>query len=166
MSDRGGVERVLKKPAAVGDKKLLADAFPKSGVVFYLGTWQSAGYPWLIAHGSVAAEVNFDRKEASILLRYDGAFMKGTTKQLKTKMEDSKGGSASSYEFRVQSADGTSVGAARQSLQFTADSITTDLIKGTYKSLKPKDSGPFEMKAVAQKQFHEFAQQSGACSIQ
>lgn len=158
----GGEKRVLRTVES------LSFSLPKLGLICYEGTWQSGGYPRLIAHGSVAAEVNYETKTANILLRYDGVFMKGTLRQLKTKMEtdanDAK--SASSYVFRVSAANGNGVGAKRQSLEFTATLISKAEIKGTYKSFKPQDSGPFEMKAVSPERFKEFAQESGACTIQ
>jgi len=138
---------------------------PSSGIVFYEGSWRSLVYPSLIAHGSVAAEVNYDTKTAKILLRYEGAFLRGTTKQLETSITMKETSAAahaqtSTYVFSIKGA-----GAQNQTLTFSASSITISDIVGTYKSYSPSDKGTYEMKAITKAAFEEFAQKSGACTI-
>jgi hypothetical protein len=166
-------ERVLK--ARVGGSQ----ALPSKGIVYYEGSWTSDEYPWLVAHGAVAAEVNYETKTATILLRYDGAFKKGTTTTLETKIAQQSGAQSATanaetintYVFSLQSAGGDQKDTrgvsvpVKQNLRFTASTISLAAIDGKYTSKSPRDSGKFQMHAISKERFQEFAQASGSCTI-
>lgn len=160
-SDRK-VDRVLKSAGA--------DGLPSSGIVYYEGSWKSDVYPWLVAHGTVAAEVNYDTKSAKILLRYDGAFLRGTTKVLETKIDSKASGNAetfNTYVFVLKSADTDAQGSVvqKQNLEFTATSITSNAILGNYQSRNPQDKGKFTMHNISKQRFQEFAEQNTSCIL-
>lgn len=141
-------------------------SLPTGGTQFYEGTWKSDFYPWVVAHGAVAAKINFETKTAEILLRYDGTFLYGTLKQLDTTIESSNNDNHSATAtastpvvFTVK--PGIAVTAAnQQNLTFTSGSITLQAIQGNYKSDSPHDQGTFSMKAISQTQFEQFGHKS------
>jgi hypothetical protein len=153
---------------------------PNGGVVYYEGTWKSDTYPWMVAHGSVAAEVNFDTKRAKILLHYEGTFKYGTTVNLETKIEESKISTPSTstssssvvatasaqiltpYVFTLTSSSNGTI--TQQDLEFTASSITLQAIYGNYKSAWPADHGAFIMHVITKHHFDNFPHKS-SCTI-
>lgn len=144
----------------------MSQALPTSGICCYQGEWKSDVFPWLVAHGTVAAEVNFSTKSADILLKYDGVYKNRSVDKfacvLQEKKNDSKSAvSKGAFEFAVKMADG-----GKPSFQFSATNITKDEIIGNYRSLSPKDKGNFHMKRITADAFKIIIQESTQCTLQ
>jgi hypothetical protein len=118
---------------------------PKNGVIYYMGSWKSANFPWFIAHGSVAAKVDFDKHVAEIVLKYEGIFRKGTVTKIVTKMIPEGG----QIKFINENKE-------TDYIRFTAQTITSQHATGKYTHKSPSDAGTFEMKSISQQLFTQF----------
>lgn len=114
-------------------------------IVCYNGTWKSSLYNSWIAYGPVRAEINFEKKIASISLTYKGLYQHGKVKQWEIPFHENKAriSNVPSYAFSSTSATFSTL----QTIEMKADVFTEEEITGTYNSSDPGDKGTFELKA-------------------